>query len=127
MSTNLRLDKWLWHARFYKTRTLAAKQIRSKKISVNEVKVYKPGFQLKVGDVLSFVKADAPRVIEVKGESKARHSAELAAALFDDRSPEPVAVDPLDPKTAEVPSRERGMGRPTKADRRAYNKLTSEE
>ena len=51
---NLRLDKWLWQARFFKTRTLATKYVQTGKLRVNSALVAKPHYAVKVGDVLTF-------------------------------------------------------------------------
>ena len=61
----LRLDKWLWYARFFKSRTLSAEAVSGGKVRVNKQPVNKPGFGIKPGDVLTFAQQRRIRVIEV--------------------------------------------------------------
>lgn len=118
-----RIDKWLWHARFFKSRTLARDLVKSKKLHINSLRISKPSVLVQVGDILTFPKAHDEKVIEVKAISTARRSASEAQLLYSDLSPDPIALDPLDPRTMKAPTRAQGMGRPTKADRRAMDKL----
>jgi ribosome-associated heat shock protein Hsp15 len=113
MSGTIRVDKWLWYARFYKSRSLAAKKVSEGKIRVNSVKVSKPAHAVLVGDVLTFVKADRVRVIKVLDTGTRRGPATEAQALYDDQSPAPVKRDvvPQNPKFE-------GNGRPSKKERR---------
>jgi len=122
-----RLDKWLWHARFYKTRSLASKTIKAKRIRLNGSLVSKASVVIKKGDVLTFIKADQFRVIEVVDMVEARVSAPLANTLYLDSSPPVVKRDPFDPRNAKTPTRPQGEGRPTKADRRAIDRLHNKD
>ena len=63
--TALRIDKWLWYARFFKSRSLAAKHVQAGEIRVNRQRVSKASVVLKVGDVLTFALGDTIRVVEV--------------------------------------------------------------
>jgi ribosome-associated heat shock protein Hsp15 len=130
-----RLDKWLWHGRVAKTRTLAATLVKEGKVRVNGERVVKPSHALKVGDGLTIAMRQQVRVLKVTGFAQKRGSATIAATLFQDLSP------PLPPKsingesdaqaasTASDARRERGSGRPTKRDRRDLErfKLRSED
>lgn len=122
-----RIDKWLWHARFFRTRTLAAKTIESGHCRVNRQRISKSGYGVRAGDVLTFTQGDDVRVIEIAGLAEKRGSAPVAQQLYKDLDP-PVRrprVDlSTDPVRAPVPTREKGDGRPTKKDRRAFDKLT---
>ncbi len=110
----LRVDKWLWHARFFKTRSLAAKVVESGHVRVNQTKISKPSRDIRPGDVLTFPQAKAVRVIKVVALSTRRGPAPEARALYDDLSPpEPRAKTPVPPNP-----RFEGKGRPTKKDRR---------
>jgi len=62
----LRIDKWLWQARFFKTRSLATKLVQSGKLRLNGDLISKPARMISVGDVLTFPKALDTRVIEVR-------------------------------------------------------------
>jgi ribosome-associated heat shock protein Hsp15 len=115
-----RLDRWLWCARFFKTRTLASRLCAAGKIRVNRMIVTKAHYTLRAGDVLTFAQGDRVRVVKVTGFVPRRVSAAAAAGLYEDMSP------PAPPRVAKAPSvaaRDKGAGRPTKADRRAVDKL----
>ena len=119
-----RLDKWLWHARFFKTRTLAAKVVEGGHCRLNRVRVRKPGHAVKAGDVLTFPQGRLVRVIEVKGFAERRGPAADAVLLYRDLDPPaPPAARTAEPAET-MPSRERGAGRPTKKDRRSLEKVT---
>lgn len=114
----IRIDKWLWHARFFKTRTLAAKVV-SGGLRVNGTPVAKPAFCVSAGDVLTFAQGRDVRVIRVLAAGERRGPAPEARLLYDD-------LDPPAPRVADpsAPVVEEG-GRPTKKDRRAYEKSRS--
>lgn len=121
--TSERIDKWLWHARFFKSRTLARDLVKSKKLHINSLRVSKPSTLVNIGDILTFPKAHDEKVIEIIAIGTRRGSASEAILLYNDLSPDPIILDPLDPRTMKAPTRAQGMGRPTKADRRAMDKL----
>lgn len=106
-----RADKWLWQARFFKTRSLSAKLITGGHLRINSEKVLKASATVKPGDVLTFVQGTRVRVIQVEGIGLRRGPAPEAQALYTDLSP-PEERDLSKPKA------ERG-GRPSKAERRA--------
>jgi ribosome-associated heat shock protein Hsp15 len=105
-----RADKWLWHARFFKTRSLAAKVITGGHLRVNGEKVHKSAQSVGPGDVLTFAQARRIRVVKVVGLGERRGPAAEAQALYEDLSA------PTDP----APSAPRydGKGRPSRKDRR---------
>ena len=113
MAETQRIDKWLWYARFYKSRSLCAKQVSEGKVSVNDVKISKPAHGLVVGDVLTFVKAEQSRIIKVLDLGTRRGAAPEAQLLYEDSSlPRPPRkIIPANPKFE-------GKGRPTAKDRR---------
>jgi ribosome-associated heat shock protein Hsp15 len=80
----LRLDKWLWQARFYKDRGLAAEQIEKGRIRINGQRSKKPGHAVRQGDVLTFAQGDAIRVIRVLHLGVRRGPATEAQALYAD-------------------------------------------
>ena len=108
-----RLDKWLWHARFFKTRSLAATKVSEGKVRVNQVVVTKRSTMVTLGDVLTFMQGDWPRVIRIAAIATRRGPAPEAAALYEDLSSE----RPKKEKTPANPAYE-GKGRPTKKVRR---------
>ncbi len=87
----LRLDKWLWAARFFKTRDLAADVINSGHLRLNGQRCRKPGHAVAVGDVLTFSQARAVRVIRVLALDGVRGPAAQAQRLYHDLAPTPDA------------------------------------
>ena len=106
------LDKWLWHARFFKTRSLASKQVSGGHVRVNGNRVSKPAQAVAPEDVLTFVQGDAVRVVRILAPGTRRGPAPEAQTLYDDLT-EPKPQDSVPP----APKYE-GKGRPTKRDRR---------
>ena len=111
----IRIDKWLWQARFFKTRSLAAKVVGAG-LRVNGQVIAKPAFAVGPGDILTFAQARSVRVIRVLALGDRRGPAPEAQALYDDLSP-PAPSEP----EPEAP-RFDGGGRPTKRDRRMLEK-----
>lgn len=111
-----RIDRWLTATRVFKSRNLAQAACEAGHVRINDLQA-RPSHVVKIGDE---VRALAPRgtvVYVVKGIAEKRLSAALAQLLYEDHSPPPP------PKEERVAVRERGAGRPTKADRRALNRL----
>jgi len=109
----IRLDKWLWHARFFKTRTLAAKQVSGGHVRVNANKVSKPSTAIVAGTVLTFPQGNQIRVIKIVELGTRRGPASEAQALYEDLSlPEKKILHEQTP---------RGGARPTKKDRRSLD------
>jgi len=82
----IRLDKWLWHARFVKTRSLAAR-LCADGIRIDGVRVEKPGMGVRPGQVLTFTLGRHVRVIELVAVGIRRGPAEEARALYRDLAP----------------------------------------
>ena len=93
MAETQRLDKWLWFARFFKSRTLAAKLCEEERIRVNRALIAKAHQPVRVGDVLTFPQARQIRVVRVLGLGARRGPAEEARTLYED-------LDPPSPKVA---------------------------
>lgn len=121
-AVRIRLDKWLWHARFFKTRTLAARQVSSGHVRVNGNRVAKPAHAVGPQDVLTFAQGDAVKIIRILDPGTRRGPASEAQALYDDLS-EP-AVPDATPPAPKYEGKYTGNGRPTKRDRR---KLVSDK
>ena len=116
----LRIDKWLWHARFFKSRSLAAAAVETG-IRVDGTKVSKPSRTVSPGDTLTFTQARRVRVIRVVAIGNRRGPAAEAQALYEDLTPpEERSEKPGDVGTP-VPKYDKG-GRPTKKDRKQLNK-----
>ena len=117
----LRADKWLWYARFFKTRSLAAKLCNAGKLHVSGEAVSKAHHKVKPGDVLTFPQSRYVRVIKVLELGTRRGPAAEARLLYEDlKPPSPEGRLPVSA------TRRRGSGRPTKQDRRALEKLREE-
>ncbi len=123
----LRIDKWLWFARFFKTRSLAAKLCNAGGVRVSGTVVGKAHYAVKPGDVLTFPQGRHIRVVRVVALGSRRGPAEEARTLYEDLAP-PVREEAIqDPYRAPPAPREPGTGRPTKRDRRALDQLHGEE
>ncbi len=126
---SLRIDKWLWHARFVKSRSLAARLCTSAGMRVSGTLVRKAHYALKAGDVLTFPLGPHIRVIKVLALGQRRGPASEARTLYEDLSPPPgrgASAGAVFPRGS-IALRERGLGRPTKADRRAIMRLRRED
>ena len=121
-----RLDKWLWYARFFKTRSLATRVCAASRVRINRVVVAKANAAVRIGDVLTFPQASHIRVVEVAALGERRGPAAEAQALYSDLAP-PLVVKEKASATAAAAAavRPRGAGRPTKAERRATERLKS--
>ena len=97
----LRIDKWLWQARFFKTRTLAAKQVTGGHVRVNGAKTTKASHAVLIGDVLTFAQAKRIRVVRVQAIGTRRGPAPEAQTLYEDMT-EPEETRPASP----IPDRE---------------------
>lgn len=124
----LRLDKWLWQARFFKTRTLAAKFVSDGHVRIargeTTTRADKPSAAVRPGDVIVFTQNERVRIIAILACGERRGPASEARELYEDRSPLP---PPRGETRPEPFAREKGAGRPTKKDRRALQSLRSEE
>ena len=116
----VRVDKWLWAVRVYKTRTAASKACDDGQVSINDATA-KPSSRVEVGDVVTARRGDRVIVHAVVETIEKRVSAARAATCFEDRSPPPAPR--RDPTTAVFARRDRGAGRPTKRDRREIERL----
>lgn len=82
----VRIDKWLWRARFFKTRTLAAAAVSDGRVRINGSRTLKPGAGVKEGDVLTVRRAGAVLVVEILDFGERRGPASEAAQLYRDVS-----------------------------------------
>jgi len=113
----LRVDKWLWHARFFKTRSLAASKVKTGAARINGTVTHKPSSMVVPGDILTFAQGDHIRVIEVAALGIRRGPAPEAQALYRDLSP----PTPKSENKIPVNPGFDGKGRPTKKDRRIHD------
>ena len=118
-----RVDRWLWAARFYKTRSQAAAAIEGGKVRLDDARP-KTGAQVRIGDVVRVRSGPIERTVVVRGLGERRGTAAAAAALYEEtaqslaRRREREAQLKLMPETSF-----RGKGRPTKRQRRELDRL----
>ena len=119
----MRLDKWLWAARFFKTRSLAQQAIAAGQVKLNEVRV-KPAHELKVGDSVFLRKEDVQWQIEVRALSDKRGPAEQARKLYVESEASRAERERRGDlrRWGAEPARDL-KGRPTKRDRRLLERL----
>lgn len=121
---DVRLDKWLWAARFFKTRSLAAEAVTGGKVEINDTRP-KPGRAVRAGDRLTIRRGAYEWTIVVQGVARLRGTAPQAQALYQEteesRSRREVIAAQL--KLERPPEFDSG-GRPTKKDRRAVDRWT---
>ncbi|KIC07826.1 tRNA synthetase RNA-binding protein [Leisingera sp. ANG-M1] len=115
----IRIDKWLWHARFFKTRSLAAKQVSAGHVRLNGTKALKPAQNVTPGDVLTFAQGKVIRVVRVEAIGERRGPAPEAQGLYFDMTKKQENV-PANPKFE-------GKGRPDKKARRALDLKRSQD
>ncbi|MHB1124183.1 MAG: RNA-binding S4 domain-containing protein [Ramlibacter sp.] len=115
----LRIDKWLWAARFYKTRTLASEEIARGRVEVNGQEV-KPAREVKVGDTVGLRQGPVTRTVVVKGLSGMRGPAPVAQQLYEETPDSIKAREQAAERRrlAPEPALTIGQGRPTKRGRR---------
>lgn len=119
----LRIDKWLWAARFYKTRSLAVDELDKGRVQINGVDA-KPAREVKVGDTVILRQGPVTRTLLVRGISSQRAGAPLAQLLYEE------TAESLAAKAQAAEQRRLGFepaaslthGRPTKRDRRDLDK-----
>lgn len=115
----VRLDKWLWAARFYKTRSLAVEEIAKGRVHVNG-QAAKPARSLRVGDRIELRREGMTRTVAVQALSNVRGPASVAQALYEET---PESITQREKQAQErhfgaEPSRSIEQGRPTKRDQR---------
>ena len=121
----IRIDKWLWAARLFKTRSLAVDAIKGGKVKIDGNPI-KPSREVKVGDVIQVQIEQLHKVVEVKTVIKNRVSAKQVPEVYNDLTPkeEYERIEFMNAYKAEW--RDRGAGRPTKKERRMIERLKDE-
>ncbi|MDE0028446.1 MAG: RNA-binding S4 domain-containing protein [Deltaproteobacteria bacterium] len=124
---SVRLDKWLWAARFFKTRSLAAEAAQGGKVHVRGDRA-KPARPVRIGDRLEIRRGPWEWVVTVKGLSTKRGPASEAALLYEETEESARKRDAAraEARSHAAPLRERG-GRPTKKDRRDRARFARED
>lgn len=122
----VRLDKWLWAARFFKHRSLATEAVDGGKVQLNDIRV-KPAKDVKTGDRVDIQIADSRYTVIVRGIAEKRGSATIAQGLYEE-TPESIAAREAgheERRLAATPGADL-HGRPTKRDRRQIGRFTGE-
>jgi len=120
----MRVDKWLWAARFFKTRSLASEEIQKGRVKINDATA-KPAKEVKVGDTLHLRQGSYFKTVVVQGMNPTRGSASVAQLMYTE-TPESVALrasQALERKTTKEPSLSIEHGRPTKKQRRDIDQV----
>ncbi len=119
----LRIDKWLWAARFYKTRSLAVEEIDKGRVRINDQET-KPAREVKAGDTVTLRQGPLTRTLLVRGISSQRGPAPVAQQLYEETA-ESLALRAQaaeQRRLASDPASSLEHGRPTKRDRRHLDK-----
>ncbi len=118
MSDSVRIDKWMWAARFFKTRSLAQTQIEKSRVKVNEEAV-KPSRIVRLGDKIEFEAGDVQKTVVVMGLSDVRGSAPVAQKLYQETA-DSIALRQKMAERRKLFTEPAAVikGRPTKRDRR---------
>ena len=120
MSGEARIDKWLWAARIFKTRTIAADACKNGRVAVNDVNV-KPSRMVKVGDTISVRKPPVTYSFRILKTIEQRVGAKLVPEIYENiTTPDQYELLEMNRISGFV-NRARGTGRPTKKDRRAMD------
>ena len=117
MNDRVRLDKWLWAARLYKTRALATQAIGLGRVSVNG-SAAKASREPKIGDRISVRQGPFTRVLAVRGASSMRGPTPVAQALYEETADSVAERERLVAQRRAEPALAREQGRPTKRERR---------
>ena len=118
----VRLDKWLWAARFFKTRGLAAEAIDGGKVDVNDARV-KRAKMVQVGDAVRIRQTPFEHVVIVRGVSEQRGPASVAATLYEETAESKAKREALKTQIRSMPADDWESGRPTKRDRREIERF----
>ena len=121
MTEKIRVDTWLWYARFYKSRSLSSKAVLSGKLRVNAYKITKPATKVKINDVLTINHVNWVRLIQVQSLGSRRGPASEALKLYlelSDHKTGSSKIESVPKKSKKVTNK-----RPTKKDRRILDKI----
>ncbi len=122
MSEGVRIDKWLWAVRVYKTRNLAAEACRSGKVRINDRQV-KPSHEVRLNETVTINLTPVIKTVKVIGLLKNRVSAKLVEDYLEDLTPQEEYDKLKLMRELNYERRRRGEGRPTKKQRRMIDIL----
>jgi ribosome-associated heat shock protein Hsp15 len=121
MLTKVRLDKWLWAARFFKTRALAAKACEMGRVESNEI-VAKAARDVRVGDMLRVKSEGGEFLVQVLGLSEMRGPAAVAQGLYQETDASKVERARVEAERKALFAEDGVVGKPNKKDRRVINR-----
>lgn len=125
-SDKLRIDKYLWAIRVFKTRSLATEACKAGRVKWNGQQQVKPSHVVKIGDTYQVQKGIEKKVLRVKDLLGRRVDAKTAANFYDDITPVEETLAYKSKFQAPTLKRDRGAGRPTKKDRREIDELRND-
>ncbi len=121
---NLRIDKWLWAVRIFKTRSIATNACKKQRVLINNIAV-KPSRIIRLNEVIYVKQPPITRTYKVKGLLSKRLAARLVLDYVEDITPEEELQKTKIIRNTGFVKRNKGMGRPTKKERRVIDKLKS--
>jgi ribosome-associated heat shock protein Hsp15 len=119
---SVRIDKWLWAVRVYKTRSLATTACRLGRVTIGGQPV-KPSRDVRIDDLVTAKTGDITRTLRVRALLDQRVGAQNAREYAEDLTPAEEYEKPREPRLQPLFARPKGRGRPTKRDRRQLDKL----
>lgn len=119
---DVRIDKWLWAVRLYKSRSLASAACSAGRVRIGG-QTLKPSRSVRPGEVITAVTGDITRTVRVVGLLERRVGAKLVADYMEDLTPAAEYSKPREPDFRPLLLRPKGAGRPTKKDRRRIQGL----
>ncbi len=122
MVAGARIDKWLWSVRLYKTRSQATEACRSGKVTIDN-QALKPSREARIGDVVVLRQGPLTKTVQVKELLKSRVGAKLVPDYMVDLTPEEEYTKLQMTREVNFEIRDRGVGRPTKKERRIIERL----
>ena len=122
MDASVRIDKWLWAVRLFKTRTMAAAACTGGKVRINDQPV-KPSREVRVGEIVQATTPALTKTVRVLALLEKRVGAKLVSEYFEDLTPASEYEKQREPNLQPFIFRKKGAGRPTKKDRRDIDGL----
>lgn len=122
MTEVARIDKWLWSVRLFKTRSQATEACRSGKITIDDQSM-KPSREARIGDIIVIRQGPLTKTVQVKELLKSRVGAKLVPDYMVDLTPEEEYTKLQMMREVNFEIRDRGIGRPTKKERRIIDRL----
>lgn len=120
----LRVDKYLWAIRIFKTRSISTEACKAGKVKLNGLSI-KPSHEVKINEVFTIQRGPDKKIVQVKGLLTNRVDAQKAIQFYEDQSPRPEEKS-FSSSFLYGGKRDRGTGRPTKKERRDIDDFTSE-